>query len=155
VSTWSGRAQKRPTHRRRPRPTHLTGVWGAISAVCGVITAMFQTIELIVTLCVLLIITVATLFAGKPAAVPTQAVEVRKTTRSRGNTNSRRPAGKSGTPGKPRKRPRCGARCQKSVKPVSDCHCSCNGTGHGKKISRSELQSTELKRQERQMRRAT
>lgn len=151
MNTWSSRAQKRSRTRRRARATQLTGIWGAISAVCGVLTAMFQTIELIVTLGVLLVITLATLFTGKSVAVPTRAVEVRKTTSSRGSTNSRRTPGKAGTPGKPRKRPRCGARCQKSVKPVGDCHCACNGKGHGKKISRSDLQSTELKTQERKV----
>lgn len=132
MSTWSSRSGQRPRRtssaRRRPRLTKVSGAWGAITALIGLIALMVQSVELMVTAIVCLLITIVAAFAGQSVAVPTRGTDVRKTS-SPGKSRSRQPATqKPGTPSKPR---RCSVRCRKSSKPAASCNCSCGGKSHG------------------------
>lgn len=159
MSTWSSRSavtqRKTSSRRRRPRLTKVSGVWGAITAVIGLLALMVQSVELIVTAVVCLLITIVAAFAGQSVAVPTRTVE-RRSTKSPGNTSRRRPATQK--PGTASKRRKCSVACRKSSQPASTCDCSCRGSSHGSDSgvtrksptpTRAELKSRLAKKQER------
>lgn len=152
MSTWSSRSnqtqRKTSSRRRRPRLTKVSGVWGAITAVIGLVALMVQSVELIVTAVVCLLITIVAAFAGQSVAVPTRGTERRKTS-SPGNTRKRRPATQK--PGTPTKRRKCSVDCRTSTKSAKTCTCSCGGKSHGSEVSREFLKSRPAKKQERQV----
>lgn len=135
--------------RRRPRPNKLTGIWALLCAVCGVVAQVVESVTLLVAAIVMLVIAVVSMFTGN--GVPHRGTEVRTTTSSRGSGGSagkpRKPGTRgSGKPSKPRK---CSVRCRRSIQPLSECRCSCNGRSHGSAVSRETLKSPEAKSAER------
>lgn len=128
--------------------------WFLIAATLLVFVVLTQSVVAIVGMLLSTVVGVASLFAGSHASVPAKRTSVGKTVNRRGNTTTRRSLAKSGTG---RKRPKCSARCQWSVKPKKTCQCSCGGELHGTRSgssygeSRTWLNSTAAKKQEKRM----
>lgn len=155
MSTWSSRAQKpsrkRSINIRRPRITKVSGAWGAITAVIGLVAVTVQTTGLIVTALIALTGTVVTAFAGDRVAVQTRRASAERKS-SPGKSRVRRPS--AAKPGTPVKRRKCSSACRRSTKDAKTCDCSCRGKSHGSEITRSGAQSTAMKQRERQVVRA-
>lgn len=166
MSTWSSRAsvtqRKTTSSRRRPRLTKVSGAWGAITAVIGLLALTVQSIELIVTAIICLLVTIVAAFAGQSVAVPTSKVEVRTTRSPGGKPRVRKAPSKPGT--KPAGRGKCSARCRASTAPKSECECKSATCSHGsesgvlttapakpKLPTKSQLRSKQARQQERRV----
>ena len=166
MSTWSSRAQRRTPARRkkrsinirRPRLTKASGAWGAFTALFGLLAVTVQSVMLIVLAVVSLLGLIVTAFAGDRVAVQTRRAATEKRTSAGRKPVARRSPTSGGTT--TRKRPKCSARCQRSVRPASTCDCVCAGRTHGAaraggaKVTRDELKAKPARRAERQMRKA-
>ena len=163
MSTWSSRAappaKKRSINIRKPRLTKVSGVWGVLTALITLVAVTVQTTGWVVAACIGLVGTIIAACAGDRVAVQTRRASTEKRASPGGKPQKRRAPTAAGT--KPKKRPKCSARCQRSVQPASTCDCSCSGRTHGAaraggaKVTRDELKAKPARRAERQMRRAT
>jgi hypothetical protein len=164
MSTWSSRSRqtqrRTSSSRRRPCLTKVSGVWGALAALFTLLAAVLQTVELVVAAAVLIVITIISAFAGNSVAVPTRAVEVKRTSSPGGRGVGRKSALKPGTPSKGGK---CSHRCRHSTAPKSTCRCKSPTCAHGsesgvlvtappskpKLPTRSQLRSRTVRKRER------
>jgi hypothetical protein len=136
MSTWSSRTERRNPGARRshtihmpaPHITKVSGAWGALTGVFGLLAFTVQSVTLIVLALVSLVGLVVTTFGGERVAVQTR----RASTEKRKSPGSK-PARRSTTqkPGTPTKARKCSVRCRKSSKPAASCNCSCRGSSHG------------------------
>lgn len=169
MSTWSGRSKRRDPGARKshtihmptPHITKVSGAWGALTGVFGLLAFTVQSVTLIVLALVSLVGLVVTTFGGEKVAVQTRRASTERG-RSPGSKPARRPATrKPGTPAKPKK---CSVACRKSTKDPKTCNCSCAGKSHGsdsgvatappnkpKLPTKSQLQSKQSRQHERRV----
>ena len=168
MSTWSSRTARRNPRARQshtiriptPRITKVSGVWGTVTAVIGLLAITIQTTGLIVAACIGLVGTVITAFAGDKVAVQTRRASSERA-KSPGNKPARRrPPSKPDTAVKKRK---CSVACRRSTKDPKTCNCSCRGSSHGsesgvssapsrpKLPTKSQLRSKQARTQERRV----
>jgi hypothetical protein len=170
MSTWSSRAQSRNPRARRshtihmptPHITKVSGAWGALTGVFGLLAFTVQSVTLIVLALVSLVGLVVTTFGGEKVAVQTRRASTEKR-KSPGSKPARRPATqKPGTPVKSRK---CSVACRRSTKDPKTCNCSCAGKSHGsesgvlaaaapskpKLPTKSQLRSKQARQRERRV----
>lgn len=166
MSTWSSRAQSRNPRARRshtirmpaPHITKVSGAWGALTGVFGLLAFTVQSVTLIVLALVSLAGLVVTTFGGEKVAVQTRRASTEKR-KSPGNSPARRRA--PSKPGTPTKRRKCSIACRQSTKDAKTCDCSCGGKSHGSESgvtscksatpTRAQLKSRLAKNQERQV----
>jgi hypothetical protein len=136
---------------RRRRIGAAAGLWALLGACFGLAAALVESVSLIVTLVVAcvcaLVMAMVAATTDQAGGVPTRGAPPRKTSSPGGKPSPARRGRPAGT--RPRKKPRCGARCQRSVKPASTCDCSCGGRLHGSRITRAGVQSVEMQLQEK------
>jgi hypothetical protein len=148
----------RSRSRRHAQMSGLSGIWFAVAAVCGVLTVFLESITLCVVCLVALTAAVISMFSPEAGQIASRAAVPAKAgnTKSGPTPGGRRPASKSAAkPGTVGRKPPCGARCRRSTKDKKTCDCICRGSAHGSEVgrtytgSRAELQSKQLKAQER------
>ncbi len=140
-------SSSRPERPRRPkrgrRKGTITGLFGALAGILTVVALIVQGTLSVVLALVGWGLTALTGYieyrndlakvhrSGKPITKGTKsgagAPPTRKRAPSRSSGGPRPASGAAPTT----KRRACDRRCQQSVKPVSTCRCSCNGTQHG------------------------
>lgn len=163
MSTWSSRAAKRNPRRKSrtiriamPRMSKATGGFAVFTAAFGLIAVTVQSVTAIVVALISLVGLIVTAIAGPRLAVTHR----RASTERRPNPGGKRRPRSTARPAGTRKRPKCSARCQRSVKPANTCNCVCGGKTHGAaraagaQVTKAQLNSPAMKKQARAQKKA-
>lgn len=164
MSTWSSRAAKRNPRRkshtirlRMPHVSHATGGFAVFTAAFSLIAITVQSVTTIVVALISLVGLIVTAIAGPRMAVTRRRASAERRPSPGGKRKPRSTPRPAGT----RRRPKCSARCQKSVKPASTCNCVCGGKTHGAvraggaQVTKAQLNSKPMKKQAAAQRKAT
>lgn len=141
----------RPERGRRPkrgrRKGAITGLFGALAGILTVVALIVQGTLSVVLALVGWGLTALTGYieyrndlakvhrSGKPITKGTQGGPGAPPTRRRAPSRSSGSGKPSGATATTTRRRACDRRCQQSVKPVSTCRCSCNGSQHGSRAA--------------------
>jgi hypothetical protein len=163
MSTWSSRAAKRNRRGRgrtitirAPRMSKATGGFAVFTAAFSLIAVTVQSVTTIVVALISLVGLIVTAIAGPRLAVTHRRASTERRPSPGGKRKPRSTARPAGT----RKRPKCSARCQRSVKPVDTCNCVCGGKTHGParaagaQVTKAQLNSPAMKKQARAQKKA-